>query len=177
MSNLYRGDALDLLTAISAMAPTHVSSTTLPLLFSLLPDRAPSITDTVSREKCWGVLNSLSRLCAQPVLFETLIIRLSTKLDLLCDPHSPPPKADVEPTAAYAHAILKTLVTVLDKKVSKGDADVAKYIDRLVPGLLVLFLSGAISAKEPSALPVTEPRLVVAAARIVNLVVQVLPAQ
>ncbi|KAI0035332.1 ARM repeat-containing protein [Vararia minispora EC-137] len=170
-------DALDLLTTISIISPVHVSSTTLPLLFSLLPDRAPSRGDAASREKSWSVLNSLSRLCIQPVLFETLVIRLSTKLNLLCDPLSPPTDDDVEPSAAYAHAILSTLATVLEKKVSRGDSDVAKYIDRLVSGLVVLFLGGAVSPKDPSTLPIADSRLVIVAARIVNLIAAVLPAQ
>lgn len=170
-------DALDLLKTISTIAPGHVSQNTLPLLFSLLPDEAPAREDATGREKYWNVLSSLSRLCEQAVLFETLVVRLSTKLDLLCSPNPSASRRDPEPTAAYAHSILNTLSGVLEKKVERGDADVPKYIDRLVLPLLNLFIGGAASKDDPSDLPVTDFRLILLVANTVNLVMQTLSAE
>ncbi|KZV63176.1 ARM repeat-containing protein [Peniophora sp. CONT] len=170
-------DALDLLKTISTIAPGHVSQNTLPLLFSLLPDEAPTREDVAGREKYWNVLSSLSRLCEQAVLFETLVVRLSTKLDLLCSPNPSASRRDPEPTAAYAHSILNTLSGVLEKKVERGDADVPKYIDRLVLPLLNLFIGGAVSKDDPSNLPVTDFRLILLVSNIVNLVMQTLSAE
>ena len=177
-ANLFNSDdALDLLKTISTIAPTHVSSNTLPLLFSLLPDEAPARDDIAARHKYWDVLSSLARLCEQAVLFETLVVRLSTKLDLLCSPKPMGSPKDVEPTAAYAHSILNTLSSVLQKKVERGDADVPKYIDRLVLPLLNLFVGGAVSKEDPSNLPVTDFRLILLVANIVNLITQTLSAE
>ena len=78
--------SLDLLCTISSVAPSHVSDNTLPLLFSALPDRAPPRDAEAERIRYWRTLASLKKLCTQPDLFETLVVRLSTKLDLLCSP-------------------------------------------------------------------------------------------
>ncbi|TFY64928.1 hypothetical protein EVJ58_g2311 [Rhodofomes roseus] len=171
--------ALDLLTTISASAPRHVSETTLPLLFSSLPDRAPPRDAQSERLKYWRTLASLTRLCKQPDLFETLVVRLLTKLDLICVP--PPTTADAagmdtEPSAAYAHSILRTIVDVLSAKVELGHADVIKYIDRLVPRLYHLFIYSALMSNG-TYLVATDPRLVSVASQIITLVVQTLSAQ
>lgn len=108
-----------------------------------------------------------------------LVVRLSTKLDLVCTPHTPPETADVaslEPTAAYAHSILRTLADTLAVKVDKGDADVPKYIDRLLPRLFHLHLFGALSVAEGYVVA-ADARLVTVTAQIVTLVVQVQSAQ
>ena len=174
---------MNLLTTISTLAPSHISQTTLPLLFSLLTDTAPSREDGQARTRLWATLTSLAQLCVQPELFETLVIRLSAKLDLLCAPPSGGPdpstsvdvEADPEPTAAYAHAVLTTLANVLSKKVDRGDVDVPKYVDQLVPRLFNLFIYSASSSQKK--LVATDTRLVTVAGRIVNLVVQTLPVQ
>lgn len=182
---------MTLLTTISSTAPHHVSETTLPLLFSALPDEAPPRTDSTARARYWTTLTSLSRLCAQSDLFETLVVRLTTKLDLLCFPTVSPPsehpetmtgqEEDSEPAAAYAHALLTTLGNVLRDKVDRRDVDVQKYIDRLVPRLFNLFICSTLAASEDGtgkrALLVSDPRLVSAAGRILNLVVQTLGSQ
>ncbi|TFK91443.1 ARM repeat-containing protein [Polyporus arcularius HHB13444] len=171
--------SLDLLCTVSAVAPSHVSGNTLPLLFSALPDRAPPRDADAERIKYWRTLASLKKLCTQPDLFETLVIRLSTKLDLLCvpSPSSTPASApeDLEPAAAYAHSILKTLADVLSAKIELGHTDVVKYIDRLVPRLYNLFILSALGAEERP-MVATDPRLLAVAAQIVTLVTQTLTA-
>ena len=82
---------LELLSTISSFAASHVSGNTLPLLFSALPDRAPPRDAEAERVKYWRTLASLKKLCMQPDLFETLVVRFSTKLDLLCVPSSSSP--------------------------------------------------------------------------------------
>lgn len=166
---------LDLLSTISSFAASHVSGNTLPLLFSALPDRAPSRDGESERVKYWRMLASLKKLCMQPDLFETLVVRFSTKLDLLCVPSSSSPEEDLEPAAAYAHSILKTLADVLSAKIDKGHADVVKYIDRLVPRLYNLFIYSALVSEERP-MTATDPRLLGVAAQIVTLVSQSLSA-
>ena len=170
---------LDLLCIVSSFEPSHVSSNTLPLLFTALPDRAPPRDGEADRVRYWRTLAYLKKLCTQSELFETLVVRLSTKLDLLCVPSasiSAQDTADLEPPAAYAHSILKTLADVLSAKIDQGHADVVKYIDRLVPGLYNLFIYSALQAEE-RAMPATDPRLLAVAAQIITLVTQRLSAR
>ncbi|KZT07275.1 ARM repeat-containing protein [Laetiporus sulphureus 93-53] len=173
-----RESALDLLVDTSSFAPRHVTETTLPLLFASLPDTAPPRKAQFERIKCWRTLASLSKLCKQPDLFETLVVRLLTKLDLICVPALAPAEAeaDPEPSAAYAHSVLRTLADVLASKVERGDTDVIKYIDRLVPRVFNLFVYSALVA-DGTYMVATDPRLVAVAAQIVTLVMQTLPGQ
>ncbi len=166
---------LDLLTGISSQSPRHVVQTTLPMLFTSLPDIAPPRDAESLRLKYWRTLSFLKRLCIQPDLFETLVIRLSTKLDLLCaavvlDEASGKP--DTEPAAAYAHSLLRTLADALIKKESVGHNDIAKYLDRLIPRLFHLHFHAALND-----LVASNPRLISVTAEIVTLVMQTVPRQ
>ena len=153
----FSGPILDLLAAISKASPKLVEETTLPLLFSSLPDRAPNFEATSERSAYQRTLKSLSTLCVQPALFETLVIRLIAKLDLLC--HLPDEVMLDENArtcnAAYAHSILVTLGNVIDYKVDAKQPDVPRYMDRLVPRLFALFIEPAVSA-ERSFNPITD---------------------
>ncbi|KAI0940934.1 hypothetical protein AcV7_003173 [Taiwanofungus camphoratus] len=171
--------ALDLLTTISSSAPWHVEQTTLPLLFSSLPDRAPPRSAEADRLRYWRTLASLKRLCKQPDLFETLVVRLSTKLDLICVPPSTDMRdkeEDLEPDAAYAHSLLRTMADVLQAKVDLGHADVVKYIDRLIPRLYNLFIYSAL-VSNGTYMVATDPRLLSVTSQIITLTVQTLPVQ
>ena len=77
---------LTLLSTIASYTPRHISQTTLPFLFTSLPDRAPQRTAESERLKYWRTLSFLKRLCLQPDLFEMLVVRILTKLDLICIP-------------------------------------------------------------------------------------------
>ncbi|OSD04782.1 ARM repeat-containing protein [Trametes coccinea BRFM310] len=169
---------LDLLSTVASFAPGHVSSNTLPLLFTSLPDCAPAREEEAKRIRYWRTLAYLKKLCTQPDLFETLVVRLSTKLDLLCVP-SPSDdntsNADLEPSAAYAHSILKTIADVLSAKIDLGNKDVMKYIDRLVPRLYNLFIYSALLAEERP-MVATDARLLGVAAQIITLITQTLTA-
>lgn len=167
---------LDLFAAISAITPRHISQTTLPQLFASLPDRAPDRSADVERLRCWRTLAFLRRLCVQSELFEMLVVRLSTKLDLICAFQPTPETTDLEPTAAYAHSVLRTLGDTLAVKVDKGDADVVKYVDRLLPRLFHLHFLGALSSSGEYAVA-ADSRLVTVTAQMLTLVVQVQQAQ
>ena len=105
-----------------------------------------------------------------------LVVRLTTKLDLICTPKNLLPESesetlDVEPSAAYAHSILRTLADVVGTKVDKGHPDVPKYIDRLLPKLYHLHIYSAVAIEEALAIA-TDARLVAVSAEIVTKVVQ-----
>lgn len=150
----------------------------MPLLFSTLPDQAPPREATSDRAKYWRILSALGELCLQPELFEILVIRLTTKLDLICIPamKSPSAQTDAEPTAAYAHAILTVISTTLTKKAQKGDADLPKYRTRLTPRIYNLFIHSALLS-ETNYMVAAHPRLIAVAAQIITAVTQTIPAE
>jgi DNA repair/transcription protein MET18/MMS19 len=83
---------------------------------------------------------------------------------------------DLEPSAAYAHAILTALANTLRTKVDLGHTDVPKYIDRLVSRLYNLFIYSALLSTEYRT-AATDPRVIDVAAHIITLVVRTLPIQ
>lgn len=167
---------LELLQSVSEVAPRHVADQTLPLLLGALPEAAPDRNNAIDRIKVWQTLSALESLCVQQELFEILVIRLSTKLDLICLPPADRAQhiaSDPEPTAAYAHMILKTLAQTLTTKVNRKHPDVAKYIDRLVPSIYNLFAESALLSDERP-MVATDSRLIQVGAEIITLVVQTL---
>jgi len=161
---------------IGEVAPQHVADQTLPLLFRSLPDSAPARDDTANRGRVWKVLAALQTLCVQPDLFENLVIRLTTKLELLCFPNSEAVVQDLEPTTGYAHALLRTLGQTLAVKVEKKHPDVAKYADRLVPRIYNVFIYSALNWDKMAVIAV-DHRLILAAAEIITLITQSISEQ
>jgi DNA repair/transcription protein MET18/MMS19 len=164
---------LELLGSIAEVAPQIVVEQTLPILFSGLPDGAPAREAAAGRAQVWKTLSYLQTLCTEPQLFDTLVVRLTTRLEHLYSKAGE--VGDVEPSAAYAHAILKTLANTLQVKVSKKHADVAKYLERLVVRLFNIFVYSALEFKETAATFLEDPRLLQAAAQCMTLVVRSLP--
>jgi DNA repair/transcription protein MET18/MMS19 len=162
---------LEVLNAIALVAPKAIEETTLPMLFAALPDRAPARDADTERAKYWATLSALSALCMPATLFEVLVIRLSSKLDVICA--STP--ADRESEAAYGHALLNTLSSVLSRKVEAGHADVPKYLNRLLPSLFVVMVKAA-TASAPDNEVATHPRLLPTTAMIITLIVRSAPA-
>ena len=155
------------LTTICAIHSPIIESLTLPLLFHRLPDQAPSTSDSLAREKYRSILSSLSELCTQVTLFETLVIRVMTKLDLLSN--NPPttsasetldadtPEEARECTIAYVWDLINTLSTVIDSKLAAKHTDVVKYFDQIAPRLYAYAVSAA-APRVGSALPVFRDR-------------------
>ncbi|PBK99659.1 ARM repeat-containing protein [Armillaria gallica] len=167
-------DTLKLLTTITTISPHHVVDQTLPLLFNDLPDRAPPRDAVADRIKYRRVLTALSTLCQQSELFEVFMIRLTTRVELLCS--ATDIEADLEPRAAYAHAILKSIAQTMSSKVDEKHIDVPKYIDRLVPRLFNLFIYSALTS-EGGYVIATDPRLILVAGDIISLVTQCLTVE
>ncbi|THH09922.1 hypothetical protein EW145_g1685 [Phellinidium pouzarii] len=171
---LFSDDALSVLITIADRNSKIVEESTLPLLFSSLPDSPPSRDARIDRKGCWATLRCLSQLCISAPLFEILVIRLSTKLDLVCAPKGGGDDIqDNELRAAYAHGILKTLASVLELKVNAKHSDVPKYIDRLVPRLYNLFIYLALVGVNSPSLE-TDFRILNVAGQVITLVVQTL---
>ena len=126
---------------------------------------------------CWRTLSTLQTLCVQSELFESLVFRLTTKLDLICLPSTIAVSDDIEPDAAYAHAMLKTLSQTLAVKVQRKDPDVVKYIDKLVAHIFNLFISSTFLASDRPVATADLLRLPQVAGEIIILVLQSLPLQ
>ncbi|GJJ11517.1 hypothetical protein Clacol_005750 [Clathrus columnatus] len=137
ISSDHRSSALGVLASVSQFAPKIIEDTTLPLLFSSLPDTAPPRESTLEHTRYRQILNNLVSLCTPPQLFETFIIRLSTKLDLI---FSQKQVADIEANAAYAHYVLLSVSKALAKKNQMGHLDIPKYVDQLIPRIYKLFI-------------------------------------
>ena len=163
---------------MSLVTPRHVEETTLPLLFSSLPDTAPPTEAYAEHAQYRRVLSNLSTLCVSPSLFETLVIRLSTKLDLICA-SSITSSSEQEVNAAYAHFILSSLSNVLTKKLELGHVDIPKYLDRLIPRLYNLFIHAAISGEQGDVVAsvAMHPRLIQAGTRVIQQVIQTVPIE
>jgi DNA repair/transcription protein MET18/MMS19 len=141
------------LTSVSKVNSSVVEDITLPLLFHNLPDHSPSIEDITAREKYRSILKSLSELCIQPALFETLVIRITTKLELLSSTSNRQVPAETseedyrECEVAFAFDLLHCLSSVIETKIREKHVDVVKHFDRIIPRLYTLVI-GAVSEKE-----------------------------
>ncbi|WVQ96214.1 hypothetical protein IAU59_003318 [Kwoniella sp. CBS 9459] len=146
-----RAEVVSALTTISNFHPNVIESITLPLLFHNLPDTAPAALDFTGREKYRSILSSLTELCVQPALFQTLVIRITTKLDLLSSTTSHSQDADHdmsetdhrECTVVYAWDLLNSLAKVIEQKIRAKHIDLSKYFDQLIPRLWTLVISAA----------------------------------
>lgn len=178
-------DVLSLLSSIAVLAPQHVATQILPPLFASLPDRAPARQAQSERTAYWRALQALSALCTHPALFETFVVRLTTKLDLLCSTpftsmSTPSPTSqdmdDIEHTVAYAHAILVALRNSLSSKVSRpqADPDVIKCVNTLLPHLFRLCIGAALESNQQV---LTDTRLLLVVVQIIRLVIQSSPVE
>lgn len=169
------------LTSISKIHPAIIEATTLPPLFHALPDRAPSISQEKARDTYRSVLHSLSQLCALPALFETLVIRVLTKLDLLSTPSptptdSPDDPMDAQPgldqrecSVAYAWDLIHCLAGVVDTKLEEKHVDVVKHFDTVVPRLFALCIESASVKRSKNRSPLfSDRRLLVVIGRLVT---------
>lgn len=95
-------------------------------------------------------MSSLSELCIQPSLFETLVIRVNNKLELLVStPITTIASSGVSPdearecTIAYAWNLVNTLTRVIDSKLAAKHVDVFKYFEQIIPRLYGLAVAAA----------------------------------
>lgn len=161
------------LEAISTVTPKQIQGATLPLLFRGLPDRISSDSAQTERVQYLRALSALRRLCVPGPLFETLVVRLTTKLELLCASHR-----TTEAETAYAFALIATLSTVLDQNVKAGHAEVQKYAERLVPRIYAIFMEAALGDSSVTESSIaTDARLIEGGAKLITMMMRSLPAE
>ncbi|KAL1408286.1 hypothetical protein Q8F55_005092 [Vanrija albida] len=154
---------IDGLKTIAEKHADVVQSVTLPLLFHTLPEQAPAENNFDGREKYRSILSALSELCVLPSLFETLVVRITTKLDLLSSTGA---DAERETTVAYAWDLLNTLRSVLEQKLADKHVDVARHYGQITPRLFGLVVSAALSRTDSASPLFRDHRLLVVVASI-----------
>ena len=129
-----------------------------------------------AREKYHSILDSLSQLCIQPAHFETLVIRLLAKLDLLSNPAQSSADDDIDMAAAealecsvaYAWDLLNCLSGVIEAKLAAKHVDVVKHFHQIVPRLSGFALSAAAPRSGDSELLFRDRRLLSSVGRIIE---------
>ncbi|KAJ1573748.1 hypothetical protein NDA11_002646 [Ustilago hordei] len=181
---------------LAAANPTAkvIEQVVLPVLLEKLPDRIKPLDDPEGRTPGNAMddtgaeielikanirrsLGALSRLCVAPFLFEAVVVKLFTKLELCCRPSSRTSsggtgeekgilgltdtneqgKADStvqdqlkslqEANVGYARGLILTLQTMVDLKRANGHRDLTKYAVTLPPRLVTLALAGVETSK------------------------------
>lgn len=106
------------------------------------------------------MLSSLGELCISPALFETLVVRILSKLDVLASAQQESASADQPMTGetevtdrecaiAYAYDLLHCLAGVIDTKLdaTPKHVDVLKHFETIVPRLYGLCFAAALTGK------------------------------
>lgn len=163
-----RSAALTGLKAIAKSNPNIVQSSTLPLLFLALPDSAPAANDSKTREDYRNVLKSLTELCVSPALFQTLVVRITTKLDMLSSQPDTTAASEEGPSrhecnTAYAWDLLHAVKSILSEKLDRKHVDVPKYYSEIVPRFFQLVV---IASQNPDHSLFRDPRLITAVADV-----------
>jgi DNA repair/transcription protein MET18/MMS19 len=124
-----------------------VEETTLPLLFNALPDRIEDSDEGLPKQKnvIRSILGALARLCNSAEFFELLVVRLTTKLDLLCALGVGSMSEEQRKMAiGYARGLCSTLIYVTQDKLSLKHPDLSKYGANLVPRLLGMLVEASL---------------------------------
>lgn len=162
--------SLEALATLADLRAPFIEEITLPPLFQLLPDSAPSQESGSATAEYKVALAALAKLCLQPALFETLLIRLLGRIELLCTT-STESQAQAQQTVLYAHHLLTTLRVVIEKKVAAGHLDLQTSASRVLHRLCGLFIGSCIRRDRVYSAG-RSPRLLTDAGKIVTLLVQ-----
>lgn len=159
------------LKTIAGVHADVVEGVTLPVLFHTLPETAPEESDVDGRDAYRRILSALTDLCTMPALFETLVVRITTRLDLLSS--ATPIEEDAatgasrrECTVAYAWDLLNTLQTVISIKLEAKHVDLPKYYSQVAPRLFGMVVSAALPRVDKVVPLFRDRRLITIAAAI-----------
>lgn len=161
--------ALSGLVVIAGMHPRIIESTTLPILFTMLPSLAPPPVSPES-EAYRRSLASLAALSLHPNLFEILSLRLLARLESVCAAAFTDP-GEQSANSLYTHHLLATLRAVLVQKAARGDEDIQKYVEKLVPRLFGIFVMPTVSSMDTGEVAL-DSRLLADAGEVITIIVQ-----
>ncbi|GAA6018123.1 hypothetical protein JCM8202_000190 [Rhodotorula sphaerocarpa] len=170
----YYDAALDALVVLARRHPQAIERLTLPLLLATLPTSPLPMPGSAESDEYRRALEALAALCVPPDLFEILALRLSARLDESLAFIATPSSAEYIAAALYSHHLLATLRAVVQEKVKQGHVDVPKYAEGFAPRLCSMFILPTTFNEyaDGSRSVALDPRLVLDAGRVVNLVVQ-----
>ncbi|CAG8605299.1 8685_t:CDS:10, partial [Gigaspora rosea] len=120
--------ALKYLGNIAHYKPKIVLDITLPIFVSKLPNIG-DVIEKGSHSNYSKILDSISKISVEPILFEALVPEILTKLDNVLSPLS-------SVNCDYTEAILQALHSLLLKKSSLGHTDISRYVETIIPHLL-----------------------------------------
>jgi DNA repair/transcription protein MET18/MMS19 len=132
---------LSALADLAKTKPQLILDITFPAFLAELPDSETSEKRDASIRQKKGyktILSALSQISSERVIFEVLLRRLFSKLDILLSRTLATQFANVDSTSSitYPHAILGTIFLVIKNKAANHDADLPSYINSVVPTLL-----------------------------------------
>lgn len=163
-------NALDALDSLAQSHPDFIEDISLPPLFQLLPDVAPSADDATAIAEYRVALAALATLCKLPALFETLLIRLLSRIEMLCA-HTQAKPERLQQTVAYLHNLLTTLRVVIEKKIAAGHTDIQNCASRVLHRLSGLFIGRAVLGNSGRSAALST-RLIADVGKILTLLVQ-----
>ncbi|CAG8591106.1 1548_t:CDS:10, partial [Cetraspora pellucida] len=130
--------ALEYLGNIAHYKPKIVLDVTFPIFVSKLPNTGDAI-DKGSYTNYNKILNSVSKISVEPILFEALVPEILAKLNNALSPLS-------STNCDYTEAILQAFHTLLLKKLSLGHADISHYVNIIIPHLLAKCIEPTLSS-------------------------------
>lgn len=116
---------------------------TFPAFMKELPDEDPETEDNDGQTTYKDTLYALAQLSIQRSVFEVLLTRLLNKLTVVLRSGCGP---------SYPHAILSTILFVLQKKLEKGETDIPSYYKRIVLNVMTQTILSQTDDSEGNAL-------------------------
>lgn len=156
-----RKEAISALAEVSKYKSQLIVDITFPAFLSALPD-----SDTGKDLKYISVLESLAQISTEKDVFETLVRRLLSRLDLILSPGN-------TSTSAYPRAILMTIFYAMERRGLENDANVKFYYDKIVCNLCQQ--AALASTSDANANPLRDAAVLDTLGRLCNLIVRSLP--
>jgi DNA repair/transcription protein MET18/MMS19 len=167
---------LSALADLAKSKPQLILDIAFPAFLAELPDSEVSEKRDASIRQRKGykeILASLAQISSERVIFEVLLRRLFSKLEVVLSSTLLEIIAYLATTSSitYPHAIIATIFLVIQKKSLSHDSDLPSYVDSLVPTLLnKVVVPAAIPGPKTGIL--CSPEILNVVALIVNAVVR-----
>jgi DNA repair/transcription protein MET18/MMS19 len=137
----YSRKVLEALAEVANIKPQLILDITFPAFLAELPDTETGERRDASMKVRKGykeILAAFAQVSTERAIFEVLLRRLFSKLDIVLS-STPTPVASLTiatSTITYPHAIIGTIYLVLQKKSLRSDVDLPSYMETLLPTLL-----------------------------------------
>ncbi|OJD17068.1 hypothetical protein AJ78_02816 [Emergomyces pasteurianus Ep9510] len=158
-----RKEAIRALAGMSKHKPQLIIDITFPAFMATLPD-----SDRGADPVYLTTLESLAQISIEKDIFETLVRRLLSKLEIVLQPGN-------TSTSAYPRAILLTILYAMDRKGLKDDSNIDYYYDQI---LVKLCRRAAMATMENDTTTVMQDSSILdILGRLCNLIVRSLPRE